>query len=146
MNKKFFNLLFIFIFWGIAMTYGQVRKPWAEKIYSQKVSFFTQKIGLTPEEAQVFWPVYNEYQLKHDKIIESKRQILAYYNRNQKKLSDKEIENILDRYIHLEHQQASLQSEYYKKFKAILPIEKVARLYQSEIQFKGMLLRQIKNK
>lgn len=32
-----------------------------EEIKSQKIAFFTNKIGLTPEEAQVFWPIYNSY-------------------------------------------------------------------------------------
>ncbi len=33
----------------------------AEKIQSLKIAFITQKLQLTPDEAQKFWPVYNQY-------------------------------------------------------------------------------------
>jgi hypothetical protein len=32
-----------------------------EHIESLKISFITQKLNLTREEAQRFWPIYNEY-------------------------------------------------------------------------------------
>ena len=31
-----------------------------EQIESQKIAFFTAELELTPEEAQLFWPVYNQ--------------------------------------------------------------------------------------
>lgn len=33
----------------------------ADHIKAQKIAFFTEKLSLTPEEAQRFWPVYNLY-------------------------------------------------------------------------------------
>ena len=32
-----------------------------ERIDAQRVAFITEKVNLTPEEAQVFWPLYNRY-------------------------------------------------------------------------------------
>ncbi len=32
------------------------------RIESQKIAFITQKLDLSPSEAQQFWPIYNEYQ------------------------------------------------------------------------------------
>ena len=43
-------------------------------IKSQKIAFFTDKIGLSPEEAQVFWPIYNDYWDKKNTIIIYTRQ------------------------------------------------------------------------
>ena len=33
----------------------------AEKIQSLKIAFITQKLQLTTDEAEKFWPVYNQY-------------------------------------------------------------------------------------
>ena len=32
-----------------------------ENIEAMKIGFLTKKLDLTPEEAQKFWPVYNQY-------------------------------------------------------------------------------------
>jgi hypothetical protein len=32
-----------------------------EKIQALKIAFITQKLKLTPAEAEKFWPVYNQY-------------------------------------------------------------------------------------
>ena len=39
-----------------------------------------------------------------------------------------------------------LQKEYYSKYTKVLPVKKVALLYQSEYQFKKELLKRIKDK
>ena len=39
-------------------------EDWKEKIQSEKIAFLTTEIGLTPEEAQAFWPVYNQALIK----------------------------------------------------------------------------------
>ena len=36
------------------------RKKEFERIQSEKIAFITQELDLSPEEAQVFWPVYNQ--------------------------------------------------------------------------------------
>ena len=33
---------------------------WHDKMMSEKIAFITTELELTPEEAQVFWPVYNQ--------------------------------------------------------------------------------------
>ena len=33
---------------------------WKKRMMSEKVAFFTVELDLTPEEAQKFWPVYNQ--------------------------------------------------------------------------------------
>ena len=39
---------------------------WKEKIMSEKIAFLTMEMGITPEEAQVFWPVYNQVDKERD--------------------------------------------------------------------------------
>jgi hypothetical protein len=116
-----------------------------EKFYAQKVAFITDKLALTPSEAQVFWPIYNEYQAKKNLINDERRKNNMYLKENQDNLSDKELEPLCDKFVSFDKQESDLQIEYNKKFKATLPIKKVVKLYQAEFQFKGYLLRQIRN-
>ena len=33
-----------------------------QKVEALKISFITNKLNLTPEEAKLFWPIYNQYE------------------------------------------------------------------------------------
>ena len=39
---------------------------WKERMRSEKIAFLTLELNITPEEAQVFWPVYNKVQKELD--------------------------------------------------------------------------------
>ena len=47
---------------------------WQEKMMSEKIAFITMELELTPEEAQVFWPVYNQIAKENQKL-----QILIHF-------------------------------------------------------------------
>ncbi len=114
-------------------------------VKSQKIAFFTEKLSLTPEEAQRFWPVYNSYWERKNQIIEERKKAMKFAADNMEKLSPKEIERYGDMYINFHKQESDLLVEYNKKFKEVLPPEKVMKLYQADYDFKTYLLRQIRN-
>ncbi|MBS3774168.1 MAG: hypothetical protein V5A47_04230 [Bacteroidales bacterium] len=114
-------------------------------VKTQKIAFFTEKIGLTPSEAEKFWPVYNAYWEKKHKIINAWKKKFNDYQKRPDELSDSQIENLSDDYIGFELQKAELLREYHKKFKEILPIRKVMKIYQADYEFKAYLLQKIKN-
>jgi len=58
---------------------------------------------------------------------------------NLKKLA-KEVKALLDTYVNSCVQESTIFQEYYKKFCTILPPSKVVRLYQTEEEFRRILL------
>ncbi|MBN8696377.1 MAG: hypothetical protein J0L87_07595 [Bacteroidetes bacterium] len=117
-----------------------------QNIEAMKIAFITQKLDLTPEEAQQFWPVYNQY---NDKLQELRKKRKAEFKENKdnfETLSDKEVEQIVDSEITFKQKEIDLQKEYHAKYKAVLPIKKVAKLYHAEEQFKRVLLEKLKDK
>jgi hypothetical protein len=116
-----------------------------EKFRAQKVAFFTERMKLTPNEAEKFWPVYNDYTNRRDKIEEESRMLLRYMVKNLENISDAETEDNLKKYISLQEKSHELFLEYHKKYSAILPPGKVANLYITETQFRTVLLNQIRD-
>ncbi len=117
-----------------------------ENIEAMKIAFLTKKLDLTPEEAQKFWPVYNQYTDKLQELRKKRRQDGREAKQNMDDLSDKEIEQIIDADLAAKQKELDIQKEYNVKFKAILPIKKVAKLYAAEEQFKMVLLDKLKDK
>lgn len=145
--KKLFliSILSIFIFSGLNAQERRGPTPeMFEKIKAEKISFFTDKLNLTPAEAQAFWPVYNEFEKKRFDI---QRQIHEFEHMPDEKfnsLSDSEIEKMTTGYIGSFEKEAMLLKDYNKQFLKILPKKKVLLMYRTENQFRGHLIREYK--
>lgn len=125
---------------------GRPHQPRKEKVEAMKIGFITNHLNLTPEEAQKFWPVYNEYSAKHEDLRKSRKSEFRDAANNLESLSDKEVEALVDNEIIFRQKEIDLQKEYHKQFKAILPIRKVAKLYRAEEMFKRELVKRIQER
>lgn len=116
---------------------AQKNHDWREKIMCEKIAFLTAELDLSTEEAQVFWPVYNEYM----KAIDNAQKAIYV---NYKALNDaiktekteKEIADCLDKYLEAQEAKAELTAESVKKFRKVLSEDKVAKLYLAEEKFR----------
>jgi hypothetical protein len=114
-----------------------------ESLKAQKAAFITEKLELTVEESQTFWPLYNEYEDKMDKIIQKKKDCMKKCKGNSS-LTEKDYENLSDELVKYEVEEASLRKEYHEKFKKVISASKLFRLYRAENEFKHHLLNQIR--
>ncbi len=117
-----------------------------EKIEAMKVGFITNKLELSAKEAQLFWPLYNEYNQKMDKLRKTKKSDFDDLKNKGENPTDKEISTFMDEVFATRQKELDLQKEYFDKYAKVLPLKKVALLYQAENQFKRELLRKIKEK
>jgi len=120
------------------------REAKRDNIESMKIAFLTKKLDLTPEEAQLFWPVYNQYTDKLQELRKKRRMDSKDAKHNVDEMSDKDVEAAVDSEMAFRQKELDIQKEYHAKFKAVLPIKKVAKLYQAEEQFKRVLLDELK--
>jgi hypothetical protein len=149
MNNYKFTYMKKFILIYLALTCMGTGKSVAqeqtrEKLEAYRIAFFTKRLNLTPQEAEKFWPVYNEFQDKKNQIQAEKGKINRNFNQNELNMSEKEMIEAGDRYIALEVQGANLTQEYHSRFKEILSPVKVLRLYQAENQYRIQLLQELK--
>jgi hypothetical protein len=115
-------------------------------VEAMKIAFLTNKLNLTAKEAQLFWPLYNEYSQKMDVLRRAKKSEYDEIKSKNSTPTDKEIESYMEEVFLTKQKELDLQKEYYNKYVKILPIKKVAQLYRAENQFKKELLRIIKDK
>lgn len=92
--------------------------------------FITQKAGLTPAEAEVFFPVYSEMLKKqrtlHDKIRNLKR---------IKPATDTECRNNIRTCDELDQEMKKIQKAYHERFMKLLPPSKVYDILKAEDKF-----------
>jgi hypothetical protein len=117
-----------------------------ERLNAYKIAFFTKRLNLTPQEAEKFWPVYNEYQDRKNKIHQERQEINRNFNQNELNMTDREMSEAGDKLIGLEVREASLAQEFHNKIKTILSPVKVLRLYQAENQYRLQLLKELQER
>ena len=121
------------------------QNPNLEKLNSYRIGFFTKKLNLTPDEAEKFWPVYNEYQKQKNLVQVEKVNLIRNFNQNENTLNDNQMTEIGDKLIAAIVQESSLAVTFHKKLKEVLPPAKVIRFYQAENQYKIQLLNELQN-
>lgn len=120
----------------------EARKQGADRINAAKVAFFTQQLDLTVDEAQKFWPVYNEYNKEVDAARDELRKANMTMNNPEKKAD--ELRAALKSYSDSQKKEAQLTEQYINKLLKILPVEKVAKVFTAEEMFRMQLLYQFR--
>lgn len=110
---------------------------------AEKVAFLTKKLDLTQEEANKFWPLYDEYWAKKTKILNDRRKLADDFIQNINNITDKVAVDYANRYVESQKREADLIAEYNKLLLKILPPKKVMLLYQSNYEFKNYLLQKV---
>lgn len=120
---------------------------WKERVMSEKIAFLTMELNITPEEAQVFWPVYNKVekeidQARHD-VIRSYKNLAEAIDAGK---SSKEISTLLENYLQAKVTQDKLDNASAETYKGILPVEKVAKLFVAEEKFRRQYINKLHKK
>ena len=121
--KKIF-LLFGFITFATLLTEAQVagNERIGEKIRSLEIGYLTKQLQLVPEEAEKFWPVFNQYR-KETRTIMLDEKLTDQLERDQK---------LLD-----------IRKKYKKNFTTILGTDRAQEVYDSEDRFKALVRKEM---
>ena len=114
---------------------------WKEKMMSEKIAFLTIEMNITPEEAQVFWPVYN--QIENEKDAALVEVIHSYKALNAAVEQNKDLEKCLNAYLNAQEKLRETDNKAAEQYKKVLPVEKVAKLYVAEEKFRRQHIRKL---
>lgn len=140
------NLFTLFLLAAIGQQLALAQPPGRQdRVEALKVSFISNRLHLTPEEAQKFWPVFNQYEAELNTVRKEKRQHSSQH-RDWPTLPDAEVRQHINRLLELEQQEMDLKKKYTNELFNAVPAYKVALLYQAVEDFKVWLINQAKNR
>jgi len=147
MKQIIFLFSIVLLFSGeIAKAQDDEHKARWEKIRSEKVSFLTDKLELTPSEAQKFWPVYNELENKRWEAQKCRRDLEVKVKEAEESLSDKEVIELTKDYAGNMQKEGTLMVKYNEEFLKILPPQKVLKLYKAENEFRMYMIQKYRDR
>ncbi|MBQ8034889.1 MAG: hypothetical protein IJ267_07155 [Bacteroidales bacterium] len=133
---------------GVKAGHPQPQHPSYEEIQMQKIAFFTAELQLTPQEAEKFWPLYNELWNERGKARKETMEALKNLKNaleSQPEKGDSEIKKLSDIYLANYTVEGELMSDYFDKFLKIIPVKKAAKILYAEEKFRRMLIKQLRH-
>jgi Spy/CpxP family protein refolding chaperone len=125
---------------------GKDRGAIRERIKSERIAFITERLSLTSEEAQRFWPVYNDLHQQMEAIKKEQRQARKNLGDRLASMPDRDVEIAMNEDLNRQQQLLDLQRKATLDMSKILPPKKVAMLLKAERDFKLELLKKMKDR
>ncbi|MFA0964736.1 Spy/CpxP family protein refolding chaperone [Roseivirga sp. BDSF3-8] len=112
-----------------------------EKLEAARIAIITEKLSLSPEQAQRFWPIFNEFDDKRKGL----RRNMAEARRNLQigDLSEAEADKLLDEWKAHRMAEVKLETEYMERFREVLSARQVLALISVEDELRRRLLRRL---
>jgi len=124
---------------------GMQRNPQQkkERIKTYKIAFITEKLNLTPEEAEKFWPVYNANMNKMEELQKNRFENIPNAPKDMEDLTKEEAEAAIDEILENEQKILDLKIDFKNKLKPILSAKKILRLFDAEREFRMELMKRL---
>ena len=106
-----------------------------------KIAFITARLPLSQDEAQRFWPLYNDFAAQRRTLNRSVR--LLRREAGGAGLTDAQLRDNFTQEFALRQQQLNLEKEYFDKLQKVLNLRQIAQLYQAERDFTKEVLRRV---
>jgi hypothetical protein len=98
-----------------------------ERVEALRIAFISQRLNLTPEEAERFWPVYNQYHSELKTL------------RNNFGMGPGKPQLTAEQSLDFEQKKLDLKKKYKAQFEGALGKEKLNTLYNLEEEFRKKL-------
>ncbi|HIY48665.1 MAG TPA: hypothetical protein H9834_02435 [Candidatus Barnesiella excrementavium] len=120
---------------------SQQRKAKFEQFCQFRRDYMQKQIGLTDQEAQQFFTLYEELEAKKWKIDKEARDFARRVARSKSPVSDTEYEKAAQALLEKDEKMAQLDREYYDKFKTFLSSEKLFKFKNAQMKFPRAMMK-----
>lgn len=141
------RILIILLVVSFSNGYGQQNKMSFERLKALKMSYITEKIGLSEEEESVFWEIYDQYEKRI--FINCRKEIKNIrrtYMKSLDNVTNSEALEIIHKINELEHDGLNLKEERDKLLLEKFSAQKILKMHHAEYHFNREMLYKIKKK
>ncbi|MCK5703469.1 MAG: hypothetical protein KAI29_20065, partial [Cyclobacteriaceae bacterium] len=129
MKRVSIILMLIFISLG---AFAQNREA-MKKIESARIALITERLGLSPEQAEKFWPVYREYNMERREIRQEFRE--ARKDVDIKNLTEEQSKQLIQKSMDLKQKELNLEREYAHRMSDVISTQQLFKLKNAEKDF-----------
>ncbi len=117
-----------------------------QEIKAQKSAYLTQKMSLLPEEAQRFWPIYNQMDEELGAARREHRTYMRELRDREAELTEKEANDLLDRELAMEEKQLAVKKKYDPQLRKAIGAQKLVQMHKAERDFHREVMKRFRDR
>ncbi|ALW86942.1 hypothetical protein AUC43_18775 [Hymenobacter sedentarius] len=110
------------------------------QLENAKIAFITNRVALTQDQAQKFWPLYNEFSDRRRELNRNGRLLRRDVTDG---MTDQQIRENFNQSFALRQQELNLEKEYFEKFQKVISLRQVAQLFMAERDFTREVIKRV---
>ena len=123
----------------------QIPEERLQEIKAQRTAFLTQRLDLSPAEAEKFWPVFNQYD-KEQEVVRKELRDMHRGMRKDTEVSEAEAAAAIDKELAARQKERDIRKKYAAEFKRTIGAVKTMRLGKAERDFNRELLKRLRDR
>jgi hypothetical protein len=108
-------------------------------IKNEKAIIIAQNMTFTDDETAEFWPLYNDYTVALNLLLDERLAVIREYIDTYDKMTDAQATVLAGKYFDFEAKRVDLKRTWYKKFTEVVPAKKATQFFQIENQLNAAL-------
>ncbi len=142
MNKKLIYILISLVLMA-EIAIGQNREA-RERIESARIALITERLGLSPEQAQKFWPLYNQYNMERRELNQQLMQARKDVDIN--KMTEDEGRKLMRFGLEIKEKQLQLEKSYSERMTDVVSSHQMLSLRKAEEDFRRMIIQRLEDR
>ena len=141
--NKIYILIIVPLLFLFQLSFGQDRNA-RQKIESARIALITERLGLTPEQAEKFWPIYNEYNNHRRELVQELQE--ARKNVDMKNLSEEQGQALMKLGMDIKERQLILEKNYAQRLNQVITTQQMLSLRKAEEDFRRMIIQRLEER
>ncbi len=141
--KHLFILLSVLIFALPASAQRGAGRQNIQRVQAAKVGLITERVNLTGEQAERFWPVYHRYE-EELRLLRREAVSDAFDKRSAGDLSEAESRRAIEERLERQEGRLAIQRKYKDQFLRVISAQQLVALYDAEREFNRLLVQRVR--
>ena len=132
---------------GVAMQDAQQQQMTPEQFFDllrqdiekDRIALMGGAMGFTAQQAGVFWPIYEEYQVEFKQLGDREVAVVLDYARNYQSMTDEKARELATEALSIDEEQVALLRRYFERVDEALGAIVAARFMQVENQLNNLI-------
>lgn len=124
----------------------QAQDPGRERLAQLRIAFLTEKLDLSVEDGQAFWPLYNEFEDEKRTLEREIRRLHRQISERSESINEQDLLKEMTVITEKKKRVAELENSFIQSCSEAIGARKAARLIAAEEEFKREVLKKLKER
>jgi hypothetical protein len=115
-----------------------------ERIKNLRIAYISEKLGLTPDQAEKFWPVYRQFTQERNKLRNELKVSQLQINPNN--ADPQKQKELIDLGLKVKQKELDLEKDYSGRLLNVINAQQMLNLRKAEHEFRTMIINQLQQR